>query len=29
MLRLRQMNLLQKFPSVHAKDHNHFNHDRH
>ncbi|MCZ8172961.1 MAG: DDE-type integrase/transposase/recombinase [Brevundimonas sp.] len=29
MLRFRQMNSLQKFASVHANIHNHFNLDRH
>jgi putative transposase len=29
MLRLRQMKTLQKFSSVHASVHNHFNQDRH
>ena len=29
MLRFRQMHTLQKFSSVHASVHNHFNHDRH
>jgi len=29
MLRFRQMKSLQKFASVHANVHNHFNQDRH
>ena len=29
MLRFRQMKTLQKFSSVHADFHNHFNQDRH
>ena len=29
MLRFRRMKTLQKFSSVHAALHNHFNHDRH
>ena len=29
MLRFRQMKTLQKFSSVHASVHNHFNKDRH
>ena len=29
MLRFRQMRTLQKFASVHANVHNHFNHERH
>jgi putative transposase len=29
MLRLRQMNSLQKFTSFHASLHNHFNQERH
>jgi putative transposase len=29
MLRFRQMKTLQKFASVHASVHNHFNHERH
>jgi putative transposase len=29
MLRFRQMKTLQKFSSVHAAFHNHFNQDRH
>ena len=29
MLRFRQMKSLQKFAAVHAKVHNHFNHERH
>ena len=29
MLRFRQMKSLQKFASVHASFHNHFNQDRH
>ena len=29
MLRFRQMKSLQKFASVHANDHNHFNLERH
>jgi putative transposase len=29
MLRFRQMTTLQKFSSVHAAFHNHFNQDRH
>ena len=29
MLRFRRMHTLQKFSSVHASVHNHFNHERH
>jgi len=29
MLRFRRMKTLQKFKTVHASVHNHFNHDRH
>jgi hypothetical protein len=29
MLRFRQVRTLQKFASVHANVHNHFNHERH
>jgi putative transposase len=29
MLRFRQMKTLQKFATVHASVHNHFNHERH